>query len=404
MNRILSRCLVALATVGLLLGTSRADENDIRKAVTFYASYDESLKADVGGGQLTPDTRINHPTEKGQYVVEKGVNEKVFTIAKTKGIAGGALDAVDVLEKNGRIFYPAKGNIAFKKDGWSGSMSMWCKTDPDKLIKAKFCDPVQITQKGANNGGLWFDFNDAKPRDLRHGAFPMTPEGQKNISEDDPKAPMVRVPGVGWKADDWHHVVLTFKNLDTGKPDAVTALYIDGKLIGEVKDRAIAMGWDIEKAGIYTSINYIGLIDEFALFDKALSAEEVTLLHKKPDLLSPLKKKAAPEKPPAPWGYSTGRAEVPVRCRHSREVSERLRQVARPPRRVHERTRDDVRAGAAGHFLDGHARRRTREQGSGIRRGTATRGHAHAAVLPREARGHGEAVPGVRGRDEVHHR
>ena len=290
MIRNLSRPCLVLLTVGLLLGTTRADENDVRKAVTFYASFDETVKADVGGGQLTLDTRSNHATEKGQFVIEKGIDQKVFTIAKTKGISGGALEAADVLPRNGRIVFPAKGNIAFKKDGWSGSVSMWCKTDPDKLLKTKFCDPIQITEKGANNGGLWFDFNDAKPRDLRHGAFPFIPDGQKGIGEDDPKSPMVRVPGVGWKADDWHHVALTFKNLDTGKADAVTALYIDGKLIGEVKDRAIAMGWDIEKAGIYLSINYIGLIDELALFNKALSAEEVSLLHKKPDLLTPLKK------------------------------------------------------------------------------------------------------------------
>jgi len=286
--------------LGLLFGscpTATADEKDLRKAVTFYASFDESVKADFGGGQRGPDTRINRempkpaPGSAQLYDIEKGFDNKVFTIAKSKGIAGGALEAVDVLPKNGRIFYPAKGNIAFKKDGWSGSMSMWCKTDPDKLLKTKFCDPIQITQKGAGDGGLWFDFNDAKPRDLRHGAFPMVSEGQKGISEADPKAPMVRVPGVGWKADDWHHVVLTFANLDTGKPNAVTALYIDGKLIGEVKDRAIAMGWEIEKTGIYISINYIGLIDELALFDKALSAEEVGLLHKKPDLLSTLKQK-----------------------------------------------------------------------------------------------------------------
>ncbi len=300
MHQTLSRPGLALLAIGLLIGSCRADENDTRNAVTFYASFDEGTKADIGGGQLTPDTRYNHATEKGQYVVEKGIDDKVFKIVKTKGISGGALDTVDVLPKNGRIFYPAKGNIAFKKDGWSGSLSMWCKTNPDMLLKTKFCDPIQITQKGANNGGLWFDFNDAKPRDLRHGAFPLIPDGQKGISEEDPKAPMVRVPGVGWKADDWHHVVLTFKNLDTGKPDAVTALYIDGKLVGEVKDRAIAMGWDIEKAGIYIAISYIGLIDELAVFDKALTADEVTLLHKKPDLLSSLKKKQVPEKPPAP--------------------------------------------------------------------------------------------------------
>jgi len=277
----------------LLVDSMRAgevNEKDLAQAVTFYASFDEAVKADRGGGQLTPDTRFNHPTEKNQYVVDHGFNTKVFTIARTKGIAGGALEVVDVLPRNGRIFFPAKGNLAFKKGGWGGSVSVWCKINPDTMLKTRFCDPIQITQKGANNGGLWFDFNDAKPRDLRHGAFPMIPDGQKGIGEDDATAPMVRVRSVGWKANEWHHVVITWKNLDTGKNDAVTALSIDGKLIGEVKDRAIAMGWELDKAGIYVAINYIGLLDELALFNRALTAEEITALHKKPDLLAALKK------------------------------------------------------------------------------------------------------------------
>jgi hypothetical protein len=200
------------------------------------------------------------------------------------------LDATDVLPDNGRIFVPAKGNVAYKPTGWSGSVAMWCKTDPDARLKTKFCDPVQITQKGANNGGLWFDFNDAKPRDLRHGAFPAVPDGKKGIGEDDPNAPMVRVPRVGWKATDWHHVALTWENLDSGKEDAVTSLYIDAKLIGQVKGRALAMGWDIDKAGVYVAINYIGLLDEFAVFDRSLTAGDVTALHATPGLLTGLKK------------------------------------------------------------------------------------------------------------------
>lgn len=286
----LPRLGLALVATGLFLATGRADEASVRKAVTFYASFDESLKGDVGGGDLNPGTRFSHPTEKGQFVFEKGVDTTVLKVAKGKGVAGGALEATDVLPKNGWLYFPVKGNLAFKKDGWSGSVSVWCNTDPNRLIKAKFCDPVQITQKGYDNGALWFDFNDAKPRDLRFGAFTARPAGQKAVTESDPKAPLVRSPGVGWKADEWHHVVLTFKNLDTGKPDAVTALYIDGKPLGEVKDQAIAMGWDVEKAGVYLSLGYVGLLDEFALFDRALTAEDVSLLHKKPDLLTPLKK------------------------------------------------------------------------------------------------------------------
>lgn len=283
--------LASLLLPVFALPTSADESNEtLRKAVSFYASFDDEVKGDFGGGQLRFDTRYNHPTEKGKFVVEKGFPKKAFRIAKSKGINGGALEVVDVLPDNGRIFVPAKGNLAYKKDGWGGSVSVWCKTNPDTMLKTKFCDPIQITQRGANNGGLWFDFNDAKPRDLRHGAFPMIPEGKKGIGEDDPNAPMVRVPKVGWKADDWHHVVLTWANLDTGKDDAVTSLYIDGKLMGQVKDLAIAMGWEIDKAGVYVAVNYIGLLDELALFNRALTAEEVTALQKKPAIFASLKK------------------------------------------------------------------------------------------------------------------
>ena len=273
-----------------LLIPAQADDAAIRKAVTFYVSYDESTVADVGGGERKFYTRSNDAKEKGKYVYEKGYDAKVFDINK-KGIQGGCLAATDVLQNNGRIYYPAQGNIGFKKEGWAGALSVWMNTDPNKLLKTKFCDPIQITQKGANNGGLWFDFNDAKPRDLRHGAFTAVSENEKPLSEDGANAPMVRVPKIELKQGEWHHVVLSWKNFDTGKNDAVSQLWIDGKLLGEVKERAIAMKWDIDKAGIYVAINYIGLLDELALFNRDLTEAEIKELHKTPSLLTGLKKK-----------------------------------------------------------------------------------------------------------------
>jgi hypothetical protein len=283
-------CLVIIA---LAVGWSRAADADapaLRQAVTLYASFDEAVKADVGGGALTFSTRSS--PEKGKFVFKKGFDDKAFRIAPGKGVSGGALEATDVLPNNGRIFLPAKGNIAYKKGGWGGSLSVWINTDPNKLFKTGFCDPIQITQKGANNGGIWFDFNDAKPRDLRMGVFPAVPEGQKGIAESDPAAPMVWVKGVGFKSGDWHHVVLTWQNFDTGKKDALATLFIDGKRMGQVKDRAIGMDWDLDQAGIYVAVNYIGLLDELALFNRPLTAAEIAQLHKNPGLLTPLKKSA----------------------------------------------------------------------------------------------------------------
>jgi hypothetical protein len=124
------------------------------------------------------------------------------------------------------------------------------------------------------------------------GVFPAVAEGQAAVKEDDPRAPMVRVKDVGFKADDWHHVALTWKNFDTGKKDALASLYIDARLIGEVNDQPIAMDWDVNHTGIYVGVNYIGLLDELALFNRELTAAEVGLLKSTPGLLTPLKKAA----------------------------------------------------------------------------------------------------------------
>lgn len=269
---------------------SEVETTSVRKAVVLYASFDDAVKANLGGGELTVNTRFGPPAEAEKHVFEKGFNENVFRIAKGKGVHGGALEVVDVLPNNGRIFFPAKGNIAFKKEGWDGAVSLWINTDPTELIKSRFCDPVQITQKGANNGGIWCDFNDAKPRDMRMGIFPAARAGQSPIKEDDPQAPLIRVPRVGFKAGEWHHLVLNWKNCDTGKADAHAAFYVDGRLIGDVKDRDIPMDWDLEKAGIYVAVNYVGLLDEFAVFNRSLTPTEIELLHQQPALLSGLGK------------------------------------------------------------------------------------------------------------------
>lgn len=264
----------------------------MRDSVSFYASFDEAVRADVGAGERTLSTRFNHETQSGQFVFEKGFNEQVFRVARGKGVRGGdgALEAVDVLPRNGRIFFPAKNHLAFKKGGWGGAVSFWMNTDPNQSLKTKFCDPVQITHKGANNGGLWLDFNDARPRDMRMGAFPAVPEGQIGIKEDDPNAPLIRVKSVGFKVGEWHHIVLNWRNLDTGRPDAHATLFVDGQPIGHLKDRAIAMDWDMDKVGIYVAVNYIGLLDDLAIFNRPLSDDEIVELHKTPGLLGSLKR------------------------------------------------------------------------------------------------------------------
>jgi hypothetical protein len=118
------------------------------------------------------------------------------------------------------------------------------------------------------------------------GTFPAVPEGGKPIAESDPSAPVIWLKGVGFKASEWHHVAMTWENFDTNRSDARTALYVDGKPIGELKGREIGMEWDFDKARIYIAVGYIGLLDEFAVFNRALTQAEIGLLFHRPGLLS----------------------------------------------------------------------------------------------------------------------
>ena len=274
-------------------GAPSGDAGLLRSA-TFYASFDEAVRADFGGGGLDLSTRSNHKTEKGAFVHEKGFPASAFRIAPGRGISGGALEAVDVLPDNGRIYFPAKGNLAVRKGGWGATLSVWINHDPDVQLKTKFCDPVQITHRGAGNGGLWFDFNDAKPeRNLRMGAFPAVADGAKPIAESrEAFSPMVWIDRPGFKVGDWHHVALVWRNLDSGRNDGCASLWIDGRLRGEVKDKPypLSMDWDLEKVGLYVAVSYIGLLDELALFDRALGEDEIGLLRARPGLLAPLKR------------------------------------------------------------------------------------------------------------------
>src|SRR5262245_45762840 len=111
--------------------TDAGDPSALKKAVTFYASFDENLLPDVGVGPIM--TRFGDPTKPAQLTFEPGFNKDIYKIAKGKGVAGGCLEATDVLPNRGRFFYPVKGNLAYKKGGWSGACSMWINMDPAAL-------------------------------------------------------------------------------------------------------------------------------------------------------------------------------------------------------------------------------------------------------------------------------
>jgi Concanavalin A-like lectin/glucanases superfamily len=252
-----------------------ANAASLRKALTFHASFDQGTDADFGKG----DRRLfAAPSLNDRKTGKPGLPESgVVSVAKGEGRFGDALrfhrSAPDV------VFFQVEQNFLYSKSNWNGTVSFWLKLDPNKDLGPGYCDPLFITPRVFNDGALWVDFSDKAPRQFRHGAFPDRKVWDPNLRDFDktPEAerPVATVKEPPFSGDQWTHIVISFANFNTGKPDGVSSLYLNGKLAGNVMAREQTYTWEPAQSTAVLGINYIGLFDELSFFNRALSAVEV---------------------------------------------------------------------------------------------------------------------------------
>ena len=271
--------LLLLATAGNP-GEAGPDLSSLAAALSFHASFDRSANADFGRGDLQI-----YRAQGGLEQAESGLPSAAVHLAKKRGRLGGALAFTD--KTTTRIFFKAEKNLRYRADNWNGTVSFWLNLDPDKDLKPGFCDPIQITDKTWNKAALWVDFSkDEIPRHFRYGAFAdyavWNPTNRKFEEIAPTERPWIVVERPPFGRGRWIHVVMTFSGFNRSGTGGVARLFLDAKLQGELKDRPQVFTWDISKTRILLGIAYIGLMDDLALFDRALSPQEVKALHHLP--------------------------------------------------------------------------------------------------------------------------
>ena len=164
---------------------------------------------------------------------------------------------------------------------WSGTISFWLQLDPELDLEPGFCDPIQVTDKAYNDSAIWVDFTkDDKPRHFRLGVFgALKAWNPSNISPD--KNPdftnrLVVVKRPPFARNRWTHVAITHARLGSGAGEA--ELYLDGTLQGAAPKIAEPFEWDIGNGAIRLGVNYVGLMDDVAIFRRALTATEIASL------------------------------------------------------------------------------------------------------------------------------
>jgi hypothetical protein len=276
--------LVTALVVGLIFPSSgAAQENDsataTRQALTFSASFDRGPDADFANG----DKRIYTASSAERKDPRLGIVAGEIEVVKGQGRHGS--NALRFIKKSENVaFYQAAGNVDYRKQNWSGTASFWLSLDPQTDLGDWYCDPIQITEKTWDDAALWVDFSkDEKPKQFRLGALadlkvwnPTNRDFEKMSAAERPLYVVTQPP---FARGTWTNVVITFEKFNTGKSDGLAKLYLNGKLQGAVSERKQIYSWDIDKAAIQIGMGYVGLYDDLALFNRALTEVEIQALY-----------------------------------------------------------------------------------------------------------------------------
>jgi hypothetical protein len=287
MKKVLAVCFVVCLTLITVDPTVAANEA-LRKALTFHASFDHIVDADFALGNKQLYTATSY---KNRDDAKPGLHHPDVQLLSGTGRFGGALKFA---KKNTKaLYYPATKNVAYQPRDWNGTVSFWLSLDPETDLEPGYCDPLQVTDEEYNDAALWVDFTrDDKPRHFRLGVFgDLKSWNPKDLPPDknpDFLGRLVVVKKTPFAQGRWTHVVITHQGLGSAK-GGVAKLYLDGVLQGKTPVIAEPFGWDLERAAIRLGVNYVGLFDDLAVFNRELSEQEVKALHQLKDGVKSLK-------------------------------------------------------------------------------------------------------------------
>lgn len=263
------------ATLLLTALTSYGQHDKLKQAITFYAPFNGNAQAQIASGNAS----IYSAPERNEAPNAEPTLPAHVAIASGEGLSG---DALEFREKVSEVlFYKAKGNMAYDAQNWKGTVSFWLKLTPEEDLEPGYCDPIQITDVGYNDASIWVDFTENNPRNFRLGVIgDLQSWNPNNIGpSDNPEFEkrLVTVENHPFTKDQWTHVLITFNSLGSGEGSA--SLYLNGELQGS-KDQVIdPFNWELDEANIYLGLNYIGLMDDLAIFNRPLSVEEIQTVY-----------------------------------------------------------------------------------------------------------------------------
>jgi hypothetical protein len=242
----------------------------------FYVDFDDSFDAVFSLGE-------------GKALIEVDRYEPLITTGNGGKFGEAATfiyeDKLETIWTKDVVRYPARGNFPYSRDkAFDGTIGMWLQVDMECLKERSliWLDPVHLlAENDRNKGKIWMDFVVSELPDTPIFRFGATVDRDTKNRQNSPvKDHVIIVPHIDFSGEDWHHVVGTWKNLNSSVNDGVLQLYFDGILVGEIKDFNHRLEWNIDEWEIRIGLGFKGKIDDFFILNSCLSEEEAKELYR----------------------------------------------------------------------------------------------------------------------------
>ena len=231
----------------------------LERHTCLYASFNSCVTADFARGNPTP--AVNQRV--AEHVIEDGNGFLRFS-AKDHGWA------------EDEFTFEARDNFPFSESSFEGTISLWIQGDPDADLNDAFpVDPFHISRHAAD-GSFYLDLtkpNDwryGSPRKLRFGIYGDSPAQDMFVG-----GQLLVVSDLGWSDGDWHHLVATFQNANSGQQNAQAALYIDDVVRATMQGYRHQLSWNLDDLTIGLGQRFVGGIDELLILDRSLPRKRV---------------------------------------------------------------------------------------------------------------------------------
>ena len=250
----------------------------LKDALTFHAPFDAGTSAAFALG----DPRLYSAASR-ETAPQATEGPRAPAIAPVAGGRYGGAARIR-LGPAPFVFYRGERNIHWQPRDWSGTVSFWMSLDPDRDLTPGYSDPLIITPRAWNDASFFVDFTrDDVPRRFRFAAF--ADRGVWDPARRDWEAvpvaerPMVELRGPLFGRGRWTHVAWTWSRFNTGAADGVLTCYVDGRALGTLAGRTQTYSWNPREVTIALGVQYVGLIDDLAIFNRALDAADIAALH-----------------------------------------------------------------------------------------------------------------------------